>query len=70
MSLAKYIIDPENQIAYSIIQISMLTSISKSQIFTEIKTGNLKVFKCGKRTLATKQAVQDWIESLCKMKNI
>jgi len=64
MSLDRYAIDSDSYIAYSINQISKLTSISRSKLFMEIKNGNLKVFKCGKRTLATKQAIDDWIQKL------
>ena len=64
MSLDPSALDHNNIIAYSIKQLTAFTSISKSQLFNEIKSGNLKVFKCGKRTLATKQAVQEWIDTL------
>ena len=56
-------------IAYNIEQIMLLTSISRSKIFLEIKNGNLKTFKGGKRTLATKEALQKWIETLSNVKH-
>lgn len=68
MNKDKHSNDSNIQFAYSIKQLSILTSISRSKLFLEIKNGNLKVFKCGKRTLATKQAVQEWIETLSSSK--
>ena len=64
MNLEKHAIDSDTHIAYSIKQISIMTSISRSKLFLEIKDGNLKVFKCGKRTLATKEAIKEWIDKL------
>lgn len=57
-------IDINKKIAYSVKQIALLTSISKSTIFNEISNGNLKIFKCGRRTLATRKAIDEWIEKL------
>jgi excisionase family DNA binding protein len=50
------------QLAYSIKQIAKLTTISRSKIFEEIRDGNLKTFKCGRRTLATLAAIEEWLK--------
>lgn len=68
MNLAKYAMHSDTQIAYSIKQISILTTISKSKLFNAIRDGELEVFKCGRRTLATRQAVEEWIQKLSKTK--
>jgi hypothetical protein len=57
------------KIAYSLKELSLLTSISKSQIYLEIKNNRLQVFKCGKRTLTTNESVTEWIEKLSNTKN-
>jgi len=56
----------ENQLAFSIIQIAKLTSLSKSMIHSQIALGNLKIFHCGRRTLATKAAIDAWLDYLAK----
>jgi len=56
---------PGNEkLAYGIKQIMELVPVSRGTVFNEIRIGNLKVFHCGRRTLTTWQAIEDWIELL------
>jgi len=61
--MGKIFLDKE-QLAYGIQQIIKLVPVSRGTVFNEIRMGNLKVFHCGRRTLATRQAIEEWIEKL------
>jgi len=68
MNLEKYDIESDIQIAYSIKQISKLTTISRSKIFEAIRDGELKVLKCGRRTLATRVSIENWLNNFSNTK--
>jgi len=50
--------------AFGIIDIAGMASVSRGMVFNQIKIGNLKTFLCGRRRLATRQAIEEWIEKL------
>jgi len=52
------------KMAFGIIDIAGMASVSRGMVFNQIKIGNLKTFLCGRRRLATRQAIEEWIEKL------
>jgi hypothetical protein len=68
MNIDRYAINSETQIAYSIKQLTKLTSMSKNALFIEIKERRLVSFTCGRRRLVSHQAVLDWIKLLSTTK--
>lgn len=60
--------DIDKQMAYSIKQITQLVPVSRSFLFEQIRLNKLCTFRCGRRRLATRQAVEDWIANLSNIK--
>ena len=58
--------DPQ---AYDIPSFCRAYSISRSFAYLEIKSGRLKPFKAGRRTLISRQAADDWRQSLEQVTN-
>ena len=61
---AEDVIINDKQLVFSVKQISVLTTFSKSLIFNQIASGNLKVVRCGRRTCATKAQIDEWLTKL------
>lgn len=56
---------PELQrIAYDIDSFAKLFSIGRTKIYEEIREGRLRALKCGRRTIITAQAADEWLQSL------
>ena len=53
-------------IALGIAEIQQATSFGQTFIYEAIRTGELKTFKAGRRRLATRQAVVDWVDGLAE----
>lgn len=51
-------------VTYDIKTICQLTSLGQTQVYEEIKAGNLKAKKCGRRTLVTAESLAEWLEGL------
>jgi len=60
----KDVVINDKQLVFSVKQISALTTFSKSLIFNQIASGNLKVVRCGRRTCATKAQIDEWLAKL------
>ena len=55
----------KDKLSYTIDEFLEATGIgSRSTVYKEIKEGRLRVAKVGKRTLITKDAAKDWLESI------
>lgn len=52
------------KLALSIREFCKVAGISRSRTYEEIKNGRLRIVKCGRRTLITNEAVEDWVKSL------
>jgi hypothetical protein len=52
------------KITYSIPEFCEATSICRTQVFAEIKTGRLRAVKCGRRTIITAAALAAWLDGL------
>lgn len=57
-----------SKIVYTINEVIELTGLSRSKIYQEIREGRLKAKKCGRRTLVTSEALQNWSEQLAEFK--
>jgi excisionase family DNA binding protein len=55
---------PSPRLLYSIAEFRVLTGLSKTRIFEELKAGHLRARKCGRRTLIPAAEVEAWIASL------
>ena len=53
-----------DRIAYSPDEAAHRASVGRTLIFAEIKSGRLKAYKAGARTLITDEALKAWISSL------
>jgi len=49
-----------NKQALRVDEFAYMNSISRSQAFTEIRHGRLKIFRVGKRYLITPEAIREW----------
>lgn len=59
-----FIVDGEKvPLAYSIKEFCKASSISRNQMYLEIKDGNLKTVKLGRRVLIPVAAAQEWLAS-------
>lgn len=52
------------KLALSIPEFCDAVGIGRSRAYEEIKSGRLRVLKCGRRTLIAKDAVQQWLGHL------
>ncbi len=55
------IVKPEDKIAYSVEEISEQTTLSKAFLRNEIRAGNLKVKRCGRRVLILKDDFMNYL---------
>ena len=53
-----------DRIAYSPDEAAHRASVGRTLIFAEIKSGRLKAYKAGARTLVTDEALKAWIAGL------
>ncbi len=51
-------------IALGITEIQQATSFGRTFIYDAIRSGDLKTFKAGRRRLATRAAVAEWVAAL------
>lgn len=51
----------ENKIAYSVEEMSELTTLSKAYLRNEIRAGRLKVKRCGRRVLILKDDFMNYL---------
>ena len=51
----------QNKIAYSVEEISKQTTLSKAFLRNEIRAGNLKVKRCGRRVLILKDDFMNYL---------
>jgi len=56
------------RLAYSISDLSALTSLSRSLIYEHVQSGLLRVIKVGRRTIVTQKDAELWLETL-RMEN-
>lgn len=54
------------RLAYGINQAIEATSVGRSLLYLEIKSGKLKVFKVGSRTLIASEDLQAWLDEYRK----
>ena len=54
------------KVTLSIRDFCKVAGISRSRTYEEIKTGRLRIVKCGRRTLITPEAVEAWVKSLSR----
>lgn len=52
------------QAAYSIEEVIKLSGIKRTKLYDEIKTGRLKIRKCGARSLVLADELKRWLTSL------
>jgi excisionase family DNA binding protein len=52
------------KLAYSIKESSALLGVGVTKLYAEIKTGNIRACKFGKRTLITAEALAEWLNAL------
>ena len=54
----------ENQIMFSLAEITRDSGLGRTTIYSEINSGRLKIVKVGRRTLVTRPAREAWLEQL------
>ena len=54
----------EHKLAYSIGDVQQLGGVGRTSVFKAIKDGQLRIAKCGSRTLILPDDLIGWIESL------
>ena len=54
----------ETPLAYTIDEAVKITSISRSKLYIEIKSGRLQIRKVGRRTIIPPQFLQEWLDHL------
>ncbi len=59
MNLA--VMEKKDRLAYSVEEISEQTTLSKAFLRNEIRAGNLKVKRCGRRVLITKDDFMNYL---------
>lgn len=52
------------KLSFSIPEVVAATSIKRGRIYASIKSGNLRVRKCGRRTIVLAADLTDWLEKL------
>jgi excisionase family DNA binding protein len=52
------------KLALSIPEFCAAVGIGRSRTYNEIKAGRLRILKCGRRTLISREAVTAWLSSL------
>lgn len=55
---------PTGLLAVGIPEACKLTSLSRSRLYSELRTGNLKASKSGRRTLIAMSELSRWLQSL------
>jgi excisionase family DNA binding protein len=50
--------------AYTVNQTMEVTTLGRSKIYEEIAAGRLRIAKCGRRTLITLEALQEFLKRL------
>jgi predicted DNA-binding transcriptional regulator AlpA len=55
---------PQDKLALSIKELIVVSGISRTSIYNEIKTGRLVVHKLGRRTVVLAADVQNWLTAL------
>lgn len=53
-----------NSMAFTCEEFASAFKISRTKVFAEIKEGRLEARKCGKRTIISAQAAENWFQSL------
>lgn len=56
--------EPQRKLAYSIAEIAEMTSLSRAQVYEEIRARRLKAVKMGRRTLVTAEEACRWMRAL------
>lgn len=59
--MLKNVVEREEHLAYSVKQISKQTTLSMAFLRNEIRAGNLKVKRCGRRVLILKDDLKDYL---------
>ncbi len=54
----------ENQILFSLAEITRDSGLGRTTIYSEINSGRLKIVKVGRRSLVTRPAREAWLEQL------
>ena len=52
------------KLAYSITEAMAVIGIGRTMLYEQIKAGNIRIVKVGRRTLITAAAISEWLESL------
>jgi len=52
------------KLAHSVAEFAQLVGLGRSYIYEEIKKGNLRVRKAGRRTIILEDEGQDWLSQL------
>lgn len=55
---------PTGIMAYTLDQACELVGVGRTKLYAEIKSGRLKVKKCGTRTIVPREELQGWLDSL------
>ena len=53
-----------DKVAYSVNEFLAAYGIGRTKFYQEIEAGRLRIRKCGKRTLVTRQDAEAWLQSL------
>lgn len=56
-------------LAYTIDEAVKITSISRSKLYIEIKSGRLQIREVGRRTIIPPQSLQEWLDHLPGKRN-
>lgn len=52
------------KLALSIPEFCSVVGIGRSRAYEEIKAGRLRIVKCGRRTLISRDAINEWLAQL------
>jgi len=53
-----------HRLFYSISEFTVLTGLSRTRVFEELRVGRLRAKKCGKRTIIQASEVEAWVACL------
>lgn len=56
------------KLALSIPEFCLVVGIGRSRAYEEIKAGRLPILKCGRRTLISRAAIEEWLARLSEQK--
>ncbi|MBL1148323.1 MAG: helix-turn-helix domain-containing protein [Pseudomonadota bacterium] len=54
----------QDKLSYSIPEVTQMVGLCRTVIYRELNSGRLRAIKLGKRTLITREAIEEWLSTL------